>query len=88
MSFSVADSRESSIPNDDSSISETTMCGCWENQLGHYDWNGVQRNDLPEICMRTIRLTSEKDDGANTSVTESDPEWENGKTHIFCCTKS
>jgi len=70
------------------------MCGCWEGQLGHYDWNGVQRKDLPEICMRTMGLISEKeddhekgdnrekeDDGANTSATESDSEWEGGKTH-------
>lgn len=37
---------------------EPTMCDC-QNQLGHFDWNGVPRENLPDLCMRTMGITAE-----------------------------
>jgi len=74
MLFSIENDREISP------ISEPTMCDC-QNQLGHYDWSGAPLDDLPELCRKTMGLAPQNDkDEANTSVTESDPEWEHGKT--------
>ena len=41
------------------------MCSC-QNQLGHWDWNGVPHKDLLELCKKTMAmgedaLTSQKD---------------------------
>jgi len=61
----ISDSRDSSpwIQNDSSP--EPTMCSC-QNQLGHWDWNGVPHKDLLELCKKTMAmgedaLTSQKD---------------------------
>jgi hypothetical protein len=41
---------------DDMYTSSTeTMCDC-QNQLGHFDWNGVVREDLPALCRRTMGI--------------------------------
>lgn len=31
------------------------MCDC-QNQLGHWDWNGVPHEDLPELCKRSMDI--------------------------------
>jgi hypothetical protein len=33
--------------------SQPEMCDC-QNQLGHWDWNGVPHEDLPELCKRSM----------------------------------
>jgi len=121
MLSSLTSNRETSPWNDskdDSSIAlpEPIMCNC-QNQLGHWDWNGVPHEDLPELCKWSVGaylengLTSPKngkrevsnslcgeltylqdevsisrtgDVNENSSATESDPEWENGKTNQIC----
>ena len=42
---------------DDISSYETQpkMCNC-QNQLGHWDWNGVPHKDLPELCKRSMGI--------------------------------
>jgi hypothetical protein len=34
---------------------EPTHCDC-QNQLGHYDWNGNTRENLPELCKKTMGI--------------------------------
>lgn len=41
-----------------SSSPEPTHCDC-QNQLGHWDWNGTIREDLPELCKKTMGITPE-----------------------------
>jgi hypothetical protein len=43
----------------DITSSEPEMCDC-QNQLGHWDWNGVPHEDLPELCKRTMGITNQR----------------------------
>lgn len=38
---------------DDSDYTEPSMCDC-QNQLAHYDFNGIVREDLTDLCRRTL----------------------------------
>jgi hypothetical protein len=48
---------DNSCQSDDmyASENESTMCDC-QNQLGHYDFNGNRREDLPRLCRRTMGI--------------------------------
>jgi hypothetical protein len=35
--------------------SEPTTCDC-ENQLGHFDWNGLPLENLPDLCKQTMGI--------------------------------
>jgi hypothetical protein len=42
--------------NDISSFkTQPEMCDC-QNQLGHWDWNGVPHEKLPELCKRSMGI--------------------------------
>ena len=41
--------------NISSSEMQCKMCDC-QNQLGHWDWNGVPHEDLPELCKRSMDI--------------------------------
>ena len=88
MSSSPANSRDTSPSNDsrdDSSVSqpEPMICSC-QNQLAHWDWEGVLHKNLPELCRQFIE--EDKDD-AETSAAESDSDWEHGRTNQFAIYK-
>jgi hypothetical protein len=50
--------------NDSSDISsfetQPEMCD-HHNQLGHWDWNGVQHENLPELCKRSIGINNDNE---------------------------
>jgi len=41
--------------NSKDSSPEPAMCDC-QNQLAHYDWNGVPQTDLQDLCKRTMGI--------------------------------
>ena len=41
--------------NDFNDISSPEMCDC-QNQLGHWDWNGVPHQKLPDSCKRSMGI--------------------------------
>jgi hypothetical protein len=52
-----------SSPADDSnhmygSSPEPTICDC-HNQLGHFDWNGIPHENLPNLCKQTMGIRVE-----------------------------
>ena len=50
----ILNSCDSSSPWNDSkddSLPEPTMCSC-QNQLAHWDWNGIVHKDLLELCKK------------------------------------
>ena len=58
------------------------MCDC-QSQLKHYDWNGVPRKDLPDLCKRTMGTGNNEDALVTESDSKSDPEWKHCKTNQF-----
>jgi hypothetical protein len=40
--------------------SQPEMCDC-QNQLGHWDWDGVPRENLPKICQRSMGINIENE---------------------------
>lgn len=73
--------------NSKDSSPEPTTCDC-QSQLKHYDWNGVPRKDLPDLCKRTMGTGNNEDAPVTESSSESDPEWEHCKTNRFLMYKS
>lgn len=64
-SANVRDSSPLDDSGDESGISqEPTICDC-QNQLAHYDWNGVPLKNLPELCRRTMGLESVEESQKN-----------------------
>ena len=41
------------------SSTESSMCNC-QNQLAHFNWNGIPREDLSELCKQTLGIVSSK----------------------------
>lgn len=37
---------------------ESTICGC-QNQLAHWDWNGIPHKDLPKLCKQSLGIDFE-----------------------------
>lgn len=58
-----------------SSETEPEMCDC-QNQLGHWDWSGVPRKNLPELCKRSMGINI---DNAPTSQIKG--EWISNGLH-------
>jgi hypothetical protein len=57
------------LNNFDDISSFETQCDC-QNQLAHYDWNGVPLEDLPELCKRSMGIINI--DNAPTSHREGE----------------
>jgi len=65
MSSPMISSHDSNSSNDSGSKDidvdsspESTMCDC-QSQLKHHDWDGVPREDLPDLCKRTMGIPVE-----------------------------